>query len=285
MVSITDGDARLNALAAGQVQGMESLTFAQAKQEQTAGRIKVLVGNGPINTPMVMSVTAKPFDDVRVRQAMRLLVDREQMIKNVQLGFGQIGNDLYGKQLAFYDRAIPQRPHDPEKARSLLKAAGADSVKLSLTTSTVGQGMLESATAFAQQAKLAGVTIALDQKPGNSYWTDGYLKTSFFQTVWLSSPIDTWYQLALFRGGVWNETGWSDPAFEKRVEAAQGVTVAARAADHWNSIQQEMWNRGGYIFWGFYPWLDGVSKKVSGAHGSGFLPLGSHAFRVWSLNA
>ena len=55
-------------------------------------------------------------------------------------------------------------------------------MSVALSTSTVVQGMLESATLFAQQAKDAGVNITLDQKPPDSYWSDAYLKTSFFQT-------------------------------------------------------------------------------------------------------
>ena len=40
------------------------------------------------------------------------------------------------------------------------------------------------------------------------------------------------------------------------------------------------------MFWGFFPWLDGVSKKVQGVkEGSGFLQLDSNIFKTWSVSA
>jgi peptide/nickel transport system substrate-binding protein len=284
-VSIGDSNARLNALLSGQVHAMEALSFTQAKQQESQGQINVLIGNGPINTPMAMSVTAKPFDDVRVRQAFRLLADRPQLVQNVQLGYGSIGNDLYGKGLSFYDEQLSQRARDVEQAKALLKQAGAEGITVPIATSTVAQGMLESATLFSQQAKEAGITVTVDQKPPDSYWSDGYMKSAFFQTVWLATPIEVWTQQALFKGGIWNETSWNDPAFEKRVMDAQSTLDSASAADQWNQIQNTLWETGGYIFWGFYPWLDGVSKKVQGAKGNGFLQLGGNIFRDWSLTA
>lgn len=284
-LSIPDGNARLNALTSGQVHAMEGLSFTQAKQQASAGQINVLVGNGPINVPIVMNVQQKPFDDVRVRQAMRLLADRQQLVQNVQLGYGSIGNDLYGKGLNFYDTSLQQREVDVEKAKSLLQAAGVPNLSVPLSTSTVVQGMLESATLFAQQAKAGGVNVTLDQKPPDSYWSDGYMKTSFFQTEWLASPIETWTQQALFKGGIWNETNTDDPAFEAKVMKAQGTLDKASAADQWNEIQQQLFNTGGYVFWGFFPWLDGVSLKVGGAQGSGFLQLDSNIFRQWYLKS
>ncbi|MGI8310191.1 ABC transporter substrate-binding protein [Saccharopolyspora hattusasensis] len=45
--------------------------------------------------PFTMRVDRPPFDDVRVRQAFRLVVDREQMIKQVLGGHGTASNDIY----------------------------------------------------------------------------------------------------------------------------------------------------------------------------------------------
>ena len=42
---------------------------------------------------MAMWVDTKPFDDVRVRQALKLVVDRQVMVDTALLGFGSPGND------------------------------------------------------------------------------------------------------------------------------------------------------------------------------------------------
>ena len=166
-VSIPDGTTRLNSVVAGQIDACEVLTFAQAREQETSKQIAVLQSPPGIMTPITMAVDLPPFDDVRVRQAFRLIVDRPQLVNVAQSGFGSIGNDLFGKGQEFYPADLPQREADIEQAKSLLKQAGAENLKVTLYSSTVVAGMLESANAFAQQAKEAGVTINVNN------WTAG----------------------------------------------------------------------------------------------------------------
>ena len=70
-----------------------------------------------------MAIDQAPFDDVRVRQAMRLIVDRQEMVDEVLRRLRPIGNDLYGT----FDPAsseFPQREQDIEQAMALLAEAG-----------------------------------------------------------------------------------------------------------------------------------------------------------------
>ena len=62
--------------------------------------------------PFTMRVDAAPFSDVRVRQALRLIVDRQQMIDQALNGFGILGNDLYSPFDPAYARDLPQRTQD-----------------------------------------------------------------------------------------------------------------------------------------------------------------------------
>ena len=71
-----------------------------------------------------MAVDLAPFDDVRVRQAIRLIVDRQAMLEQVLSGHGRVANDLYSPFDAGYPTDLPQREQDIEQAKSLLKAAG-----------------------------------------------------------------------------------------------------------------------------------------------------------------
>ena len=53
---------------------------------------------------ITMAVDQEPFNDVRVRQAMRLIVDREEMVERVLAGYGRVANDLYAPLDACYRR-------------------------------------------------------------------------------------------------------------------------------------------------------------------------------------
>ncbi len=71
-----------------------------------------------------MRVDTPPFNDVRVRQAFRLIVDRKQMVEQVLSGQGRVANDMYSPYDPAYDSSLPQRVQDLAQAKSLLKQAG-----------------------------------------------------------------------------------------------------------------------------------------------------------------
>ena len=122
-----------------------------------------------------MRVDIPPFNDVRVRQAMRLIVDRQQMLDLALNGQGRIGNDLYAVEDPVYASDLPQRQQDLEQAKSLLAQAGKSDLTVELPTSSDYVGFPESAQVISQQALKAGVTINVKKLDSGTYW-DGYLK-------------------------------------------------------------------------------------------------------------
>lgn len=280
-VSIPNPDSRLSALKSGQVDAVEQISFTQARANANAPDMRILEGKGPVMTPFIMDVTQKPFDDVRVRQAMKLLVDRQKMVDSVQAGFGEIGNDLYGKGLQYYNEDLPQRTRDIEEAKRLLKEAGQENLTVSLSTGTNWPGQLESAQILVQQAAEAGVTIKLDVQPADQYFANAYGKVPFFQSNWQAQPIATWLQTAMVAGGLFNETKWDVPAFTQKIYDAQAEPDAEKAQALYNELQEQLHNEGGMIIWGFFPYLDGISPQVHGAKGNGWVQLSAATYREW----
>ena len=77
---------------------------------------------------------------------------------------------MFGYGQPDYNTDLAQRAQNIDQAKSLLRAAGMSDLKVTLYSSTVAPGMLESATAFAQQAKDAGVTINVNNGPTSTYF-------------------------------------------------------------------------------------------------------------------
>ena len=138
MNSIPDNGARYNALVSGQIDAMENLDLATAKTLVPGGfnihgdgvavstnkAVKLVNAPGSNMVAMCMLTNRPPFTDVRVRQAFRLAIDRPATLESAFVGFGQLGNDVYGKGLPDYDTSLPQRTADPAQAKALLKQAG-----------------------------------------------------------------------------------------------------------------------------------------------------------------
>lgn len=277
--SITDPSTRLNALLGGQVDAISQISFATAKQQQKSKNIALMVSSPSNFVPMTMAVDVAPFTDVRVRQAMRLIADRPALVKSAQLGYGSIGNDISGKGFPLYDTRLPQRHQDIDQAKSLLKKAGKSGLTVTLSTSTVAAGMYESALAYAQQAKKAGVTVKLNNIPASNYFTTNYLKYAFGQSIWTAYPLDQFFVDALVSTAPFNETHWKRPAFDKLFEDARADTNKSSRQDKYFALQKTLYDEGGYILWGFEPLVDGIGLKIHPAptNPAGF--LGNYEFR------
>jgi len=285
LIDTSDPTARLNALLDSQVDAMDQLSYPQAKVQQSAGNIRVLAAQGSNIVPIYMATDMAPFTDVRVRQAMRLIAGRPQLIETAQDGMGVVGNDLYGRGLPDYDTHIPQREQDIGQAKSLLKAAGMSDLTITLFSSTAAPGMLESATAFAQQARAAGVTINVNNGPAGSYFGTQYLKQNFAQTQWLTAPIYQWIGQAMAPTAPFNETHWHNPQWDSLLAQAEATIDTGKRQEIYYEMQQLLWNEGGYLIWGFYPLLDGLSLNVQGAIPNPANELGNWQFQTWWLSS
>ncbi|HWD66245.1 MAG TPA: ABC transporter substrate-binding protein [Solirubrobacteraceae bacterium] len=152
IIDFADDTARVNALLAGQIDIADTVPTELLPQVQSNGNAVVYDNPAGGWLPITMRVDQAPFNDVRVRQAMRLIVNRPQMVQQVLSGHGQVGNDVYGRFDPSYDSSLPQRHQDIEQAKSLLKAAGHENLSVTLVTGSILAGVPEESQVFAQQA-------------------------------------------------------------------------------------------------------------------------------------
>ena len=99
---------------------------------------------------MPMFCDTAPFDDVNVRNAMKLAIDREEIIQKIAFGMAIPGNDAHVSPNMPYWADLPQREYDPERARALLKKAGREKLKVNLSVAdTVYSGAVDMCVLFA----------------------------------------------------------------------------------------------------------------------------------------
>ena len=90
VIDFADPSAQVNALFSGAIDAMTDIPFAQLSTAQSHGNIKILESPGGGWLPLCMAVDMPPFDNVNVRKAMRLLVDRPAMLAQVLSGHGRV---------------------------------------------------------------------------------------------------------------------------------------------------------------------------------------------------
>jgi peptide/nickel transport system substrate-binding protein len=259
IISIAEVGARMNALLGGQVDIVNYLDGVTAKAQEGNAKVGLLRSSPAHAFPFCMDLTSKEFSDVRVREAMKLAFDRPQLLESAYLGYGQVGNDMFGIGTTLYNNDLPQRTYDPEKAKGLLAAAGVPDFRIDLFLAAAPAAGL----AFSQSATAAGITVTTQKVSPDKYFTDIYMKKPLFESDW-SGAWNLFAETTMTSTGSYRETNFSDPKFDELLaKANRTVDLAARKAV-WNDLQEIAYNTGTYLIPAFVDNLDAVSPKVRG---------------------
>jgi peptide/nickel transport system substrate-binding protein len=279
-----DDAAKVNALQAGQIQTLDNLPYNLVETVEGAGG-GVLIAEGGQWVPFTMRVDQAPFDDVRVRQAFRLIVDRQAMIDQTLSGYGSLGNDLYAPLDSAYASDLPQREQDIDQAKSLLQQAGQEGLQVELFTGDdIGSVAVPAANLFAEQAKQAGVEVKVTKK--TPFYDDDYLSYTFAQDFWNTRNYIPQAVVGTFppeQGGTYNETHWDNEEHRDLVQAAAREVDEAKRNDLLHQAQEIEYEEGGLIIWGFRQQVDAYASNVQGLEPSKYLPLGQYKFHKVSV--
>ncbi|MGH3137824.1 MAG: ABC transporter substrate-binding protein [Gaiellaceae bacterium] len=268
IINFPSDAAKVNALLSGQIEAMSDVPFAQVPVVRGRKNLRILVSPTGAWTPLCMRVDVAPFNDVRVRRAFRLLINRPQAVQQGLSGAGRIGNDIYSPfDPAYAGDEFPQRAYDPEQAKSLLKQAGQEGLTVELASTAWDTGMNEGATIFAQNAKAGGVNVNLRVLDGTAF-NDQYLKWPFSADYWGTRNYLLQAASGVLKTAPFNETHWDQYSGYARFEAlyrqALGTVDDKKRAQIIKDMQRMEYNDGGLIIWGFKNLTDGYSTRVSG---------------------
>ena len=125
---ISDAAAQVAALLAGDVDLFPRVSAARSLSQFKADkRFQVLVGGSRAKTIVAINNQKKPLDDVRVRRAIAMAIDRKQVVDAVADGFGTPIGSFYVPGAPGYVDLTAVNAYNPDKARALLKEAGVSS--------------------------------------------------------------------------------------------------------------------------------------------------------------
>ncbi|GLH96665.1 ABC transporter substrate-binding protein [Phytohabitans aurantiacus] len=256
--------AMANALLAGQIDLASNVGAVAARVAESRSDVQIVKRPNDMAMPIVMRVADGPFADVRVREALRLAVDREAMVKQVLSGYGTVANDVLGTADPAYDKALPQRTRDLERAKRLLTEAGFDRAKTyQLYTTEDIPGLAESATLFATQMRDVDVKIEVVKQESSAFWDGTWLKSPLYTTYWGTNDSLVFFaSKTMASDAAQNEAAWKDPAFDAAYQSAVATADQTVRTGRLKELQKIEYERSGYLLWGMADGVDLAAAKV-----------------------
>lgn len=269
MISLIDTTARQNAAMNGEVHAINRVDPKTVHLLKRVPTLDILETTGTLHYTFPMRVDVAPFDNYDFRMAVKLSVDREQLVKKILLGHGALGNDHpISTANSYHNGDLAQRAYDPDKARFHLKKAGMEGIKVDLGTSEAAfAGAVDAALLIKDSASKSGLNINVVREPKDGYWTNVWNKKPWAACYWGGRPTEDWmFKSAYTAGGQWNDTAWHTGAkadrFNKLVVQARSETDTSKRRELYYECQAIINDDGGALIPMFANNIHGVSKKI-----------------------
>lgn len=245
---MTEEVPRTAALQSGAIDLILVTSAASVPQLEGDKAIKLLQSPAGTYYNFVMWMDQKPFDDVKVRQAMKAVVDRQAMVDTVLLGFGEPGNDnpVPPSWPAAYTAEVQKR--DVAKAKALLAEAGyPEGIDIDLYTGEGSPGLVKMAEAYQQMAAEAGIRVNLIQNPADSYWSTIWNQKPFFQAAWSARTPAQSLAYTFASDSSNNESRWKRPDYDALLTAARAELDDGKRTEIYNQAQKMLTEEGSTI--------------------------------------
>jgi len=205
-------------------------------------------------SPAVMRCDMPPFDDKRVRNALKWIQDRERLWE-LCMPNGRVGYDHWIRsddEAYCPDTDADGRPQDIEKAKALLAEAGyPDGIEIELVTPDGPAHRPAMCQVLKEMAALAGITININMLPSSAFW-DQWMEWPFSISGWSGRvPATNNINSALRCGGDWNESYYCNEEFDALLDEADGTADVEKRRQLYCQIQSIMQEESGYMipFW------------------------------------
>ena len=264
---IADAAARTNAVKTGEIHAMSNLDLKTLHLLEKDQNLQVfpITGNKHCTLPMLCDVD--PFKDNNVRLALKYSIDREDALRKILRGQGEVGNDSPVGPANIYratPEEMPQRKYDPDKAKYHLKQAGMENLSVELhVADTAFEGAVDMASLYAETAKAAGIDLKVVREPDDGYWSNVWLVKPWCASYWGGRPTEDWVFSQIYSSGAdWNESHWENERFNKLLVQARGELDTHKRRELYVEMQRIVNEDCGSVIPLFMAYTHAVSKKI-----------------------
>ncbi len=289
ILTINDDTARTAAIQSGQVHVINRVDPKIVALLAGDAGVAIERAAGPGHYVFIMHVDKAPFDNNDLRMALKLAVNRQEMVDKILGGYGSRGNDFpINAAYPLFDDTIAQREYDAAAAAEAYTKSGHDGSPIILRAAPGAfPGAVDAANLFAASANAAGIPLQIQLEPDDGYWSNVWNVQPFCASYWGGRPVqDQMYTTAYLSTAEWNDTKFKNAKFDELLLAAKGELDAAKRKGIYSEMAHIVRDEGGLILPMFNDWVEGRRAEVGGwvADPQGTLMNGTALNKCW-LNA
>ena len=282
---VGDDNTRILQLKGGQIQINEFPPFSAIDSLKATPGVVMTLFPSTRTDYLVMNHNKKPLDDVHVRRAIALAVDREAIIKATLFGYGQPANSFMPPQVPYYDPNSPGLQFDLDAAKKEMAASSVpDGFKLEFLAGS-GDVVSESVAEILQQSlKPLGIDVTIKKLDTTTQFAEtqklNYEMTNTYWTMDIADPDELVSFSADPAAGAHSFfTDWKNPKAIKETHEAEKTFDTAKRQALYSDIQKIAAEDSFMLFLYYSPYRYAYSDKVQGFH---VTPMANyHAEDIW----
>lgn len=169
-ISIPDDNARMLNVQAGQLDAALFVPFARVEELSQNPDLTVHHDVSTKEDHLLINHENPALSKVEVRQALDYAIDKQAIVDTVTFGLTEIAYSYIPKGSLYHYADNLQRPHDPEKAKALLEAAGETGLSLAYIVNAGNEVDEQIAVLIQQQLSEVGITVSLQKVDPSQSW-------------------------------------------------------------------------------------------------------------------
>ncbi len=293
---IKDEAAAYAALRTGKLDIMENVRWSAVEElKKSAPQLKWSRWTATDGTFLAMRVDQKPFDDIRVRRALNMAVNKQEIVKVFWGGNAELfGYPMHPDYTGFYEplSAMPESvkelfTYNPDKAKRLLAEAGYPngfSFKVQVNAnSPVHMELVPMVAAYLEKVGVRLQIEPLEYGAFLSRMTSKTLGPGYFMNNGHVNPTRSLHK-SFVTGELWNPSQYSDPAFDRKMAAAYAERDLGKRQQLVKEMVREIVDKAPYIwlptshnYTAWWPWV----KNYNGELRAGSVRPGPIYARIW----
>jgi peptide/nickel transport system substrate-binding protein len=265
---VPESAARMAALESGAVDLVWSMPYESVEKFKNHPSVRIDSVSTPTWDGVILNNERPPFNDVRVRQALALTVDKAAIVELVLFGQGDPTFSPIPPSHPYFNKSLKFNPPDIAKAKQLLAAAGyPNGFDVPMQVPQEREQRVRVGVTVRDMARAAGIRINIERVPFASYTANVAGKAQMYVDGYFARPtIDTAIHPFYHSTGSWNRQLWlyKDARVDQLLDEARKTNdEAARKAifEKFQAIVEE--TVPGIIAYSAAH-VNGVAKKVEG---------------------